>query len=61
MHQQASTSLIQRKLKLGYIRAGRIMDQLEGAGIVGPFEGSVAREVLLPDEYALDEFLDTLS
>jgi tetratricopeptide (TPR) repeat protein len=61
MHQQASTSLIQRKLKLGYIRAGRIMDQLEGARIVGPFEGSVAREVLIPDENALDLLLDILS
>jgi S-DNA-T family DNA segregation ATPase FtsK/SpoIIIE len=61
MHQQGSTSLIQRKLKLGYNRAGRIIDQLEGAGIVGPFEGSKAREVLIPDEYALEQFLDTLS
>src|SRR5690606_26815746 len=52
MHQQGSTSLIQRKLKLGYNRAGRIIDQLEAAGIVGPFEGSKAREVLFPDEYA---------
>lgn len=60
MHQQGSTSLIQRKLKLGYNRAGRIIDQLEGAGIVGPFEGSKAREVLIPDEYALEQFLDTL-
>jgi S-DNA-T family DNA segregation ATPase FtsK/SpoIIIE len=61
MHQQGSTSLIQRKLKLGYNRAGRIIDQLEGAGIVGSFEGSKAREVLIPDEYALEQFLDTLS
>jgi predicted metal-dependent phosphoesterase TrpH len=44
MHQQGSTSLIQRKMKLGYNRAGRIIDQLEAAGIVGPFEGSKARE-----------------
>jgi len=60
MHQQGSTSLIQRKLKLGYNRAGRIIDQLEAAGIVGPFEGSKAREVLYPDEYALEQFLDGL-
>ncbi len=60
MHQQGSTSLIQRKLKLGYNRAGRIIDQLEAAGIVGPFEGSKAREVLYPDEYALEQFLETL-
>jgi S-DNA-T family DNA segregation ATPase FtsK/SpoIIIE len=61
MHQQGSTSLIQRKLKLGYNRAGRIIDQLEGAGIVGPFEGSKAREVLYPDEYSLMQYLDTLN
>ncbi|HEY0669322.1 MAG TPA: DNA translocase FtsK [Sphingobacteriaceae bacterium] len=60
MHQQGSTSLIQRKLKLGYNRAGRIIDQLEAAGVVGPFEGSKAREVLIPDDYALEQFLDTL-
>lgn len=60
MHQQGSTSLIQRKLKLGYNRAGRIIDQLEAAGIVGPFEGSKAREVLYPDEYSLEQFLDSL-
>jgi len=60
MHQQGSTSLIQRKLKLGYNRAGRLIDQLEAAGIVGPFEGSKAREVLLPDEYSLEQFLDNL-
>jgi S-DNA-T family DNA segregation ATPase FtsK/SpoIIIE len=60
MHQQGSTSLIQRKLKLGYNRAGRIIDQLEGAGIVGAFEGSKAREVLIPDEYALEQFLSKL-
>ncbi|MBM3401807.1 MAG: DNA translocase FtsK [Bacteroidetes bacterium] len=60
MHQQGSTSLIQRKLKLGYNRAGRIIDQLEAAQIVGPFEGSKAREVLIPDEYSLEQFLNTL-
>ena len=59
-HQQGSTSLIQRKLKLGYNRAGRLIDQLEHAGIVGPFEGSKAREVLIPDEYSLEQLLNTL-
>jgi S-DNA-T family DNA segregation ATPase FtsK/SpoIIIE len=61
MHQQGSTSLIQRKMKLGYNRAGRIIDQLEAAGVVGPFEGSKAREVLIPDEYALEQFLSNLN
>ncbi|MCB9184120.1 MAG: DNA translocase FtsK 4TM domain-containing protein [Flavobacteriales bacterium] len=51
--QQGSTSLIQRKLKLGYNRAGRIVDQLEAAGILGPFEGSKARRVMIPNEAAL--------
>ena len=55
--QQGSASLIQRKLKLGYNRAGRIIDQLEAAGIVGPFEGSKARQVLVPDILALDQLL----
>ncbi len=55
--QQGSTSLIQRKLKLGYNRAGRIVDQLEAAGILGAFEGSKARKVLVPTEAALDELL----
>lgn len=55
--QQGSASLIQRKLKLGYNRAGRIIDQLEAAGIVGPFEGSKARQVLVPDMMALDQLL----
>lgn len=60
MHQQGSTSLIQRKLKLGYNRAGRLIDQLEAAGIVGPFEGSKAREVLIPDEYSLEQLLNSM-
>jgi S-DNA-T family DNA segregation ATPase FtsK/SpoIIIE len=60
-HQQGSTSLIQRKLSLGYNRAGRIMDQLEAAGVVGPFEGSKARKVLIQDEYALEQLLKSLS
>lgn len=60
MHQQGSTSLIQRKLKLGYNRAGRIIDQLEASGVVGPFEGSKAREVLIHDDYALEQFLSNL-
>ena len=60
-HRQGSTSLIQRKLSLGYNRAGRIMDQLEAAGVVGPFEGSKARQVLIPDEYSLEQFLNELT
>lgn len=56
-HQQGSASLLQRKLKLGYNRAGRIVDQLEAAGIIGPFEGSKAREVLIKDALALEERL----
>ncbi|MFT5569286.1 MAG: S-DNA-T family DNA segregation ATPase FtsK/SpoIIIE, partial [Cyclobacteriaceae bacterium] len=61
LHQQGSTSLIQRKMKLGYNRAGRIIDQLEAAGIVGSFEGSKAREVLIPDEYALEQLLNKIN
>ena len=59
-HQSGSTSLIQRRLKVGYNRAGRLIDQLEAANIVGPFEGSKARAVLIPDEYALEQFLNNL-
>ena len=56
--QQGSASLLQRKLKLGYNRAGRLIDQLEAAGIVGGFEGSKARQVLVPDFIALDQLLE---
>jgi S-DNA-T family DNA segregation ATPase FtsK/SpoIIIE len=59
-HQQGSTSLIQRKLSIGYNRAGRIMDQLEAAGIVGPFEGSKARDVLCSDIMILEQILQRL-
>ncbi len=60
-HQQGSTSLIQRRMKLGYNRAGRLIDQLEAAGIVGPFEGSKAREVLVPDIQTLEKLLQDLN
>ncbi|MFH1319101.1 MAG: DNA translocase FtsK 4TM domain-containing protein [Bacteroidota bacterium] len=56
-HQHGSASLLQRRLKLGYNRAGRIIDQLEAEGVIGPFEGSKARQVLIPDEYSLEQFL----
>ena len=61
MHQQGSASLLQRKLKLGYNRAGRIVDQLEAAGIIGQFEGSKARQVLIPDDYSLEQLLNNLN
>lgn len=57
-HQQGSASLLQRRLKLGYNRAGRLIDQLEAAGILGPFEGSKAREVKIKDPMALEQFLN---
>ena len=60
IHQQGSASLLQRKLKLGYNRAGRLVDQLEAAGIIGPFEGSKARQVLISDEYHLEQHLNAL-
>ena len=55
--QQGSTSAIQRRFSIGYNRAGRIVDQLEAAGIVGPFEGSKARQVLVSDDYSLEKLL----
>ena len=60
-NQQGSTSLIQRKMEIGYNRAGRIIDQLEAAGVVGPFEGSKARKVLIQDFDQLDELLRHLN
>ena len=61
MNQIGSTSMIQRKFSIGYNRAGRIMDQLEAAGIVGPSEGSKARQVLIQDEYSLEQLLNNLN
>jgi S-DNA-T family DNA segregation ATPase FtsK/SpoIIIE len=58
--QMGSTSLIQRRMKLGYNRAGRLMDQLEAAGIVGPSKGSKVREVLYKTEYELDQYLNSI-
>lgn len=60
-HQQGSASLLQRRLKLGYNRAGRIIDQLEAAGIIGQFEGSKARQVLITDEMSLEQFLKEIN
>ena len=57
-YQQGSTSLIQRKFSIGYNRAGRIIDQLESAGIVGPYEGSKARQVMIKDLISLEQFLE---
>ena len=56
-HQSGSASLLQRRLKLGYNRAGRIIDQLEAAGIIGPFSGSKGRDVLVTDEASLAQIL----
>jgi S-DNA-T family DNA segregation ATPase FtsK/SpoIIIE len=58
--QQGSTSNIQRKFSIGYNRAGRLMDQLQVAGIVGPFDGNKGRQVLVADEYALEQILNQL-
>ncbi|SHF74442.1 DNA segregation ATPase FtsK/SpoIIIE, S-DNA-T family [Mariniphaga anaerophila] len=60
-NQMGSTSMIQRKFSIGYNRAGRIMDQLEAAGVVGPSEGSKARQVLLQDEYSLEQLLNSFN
>jgi len=61
LNQMGSTSMIQRKFSIGYNRAGRIMDQLEAAGVVGPSEGSKARQVLIQDEYSLEQLLNSLN
>ena len=60
IQQQGSTSLIQRKFSIGYNRAGRLMDQLEAAGIVGAYEGNKGRQVLITDEYSLEQKLNML-
>jgi S-DNA-T family DNA segregation ATPase FtsK/SpoIIIE len=60
LQQQGSTSLIQRKFAIGYNRAGRLMDQMEAAGIVGSFEGNKGRQVLITDEYALEQKLNMM-
>jgi S-DNA-T family DNA segregation ATPase FtsK/SpoIIIE len=60
-NQIGSTSLLQRRMKLGYNRAGRLMDQLEAAGVVGPNQGSKAREVLIKTEAELMDYLENLS
>lgn len=61
INQMGSTSMIQRKFSIGYNRAGRIMDQLEAAGVVGPSEGSKARQVLIQDEYTLERLLSSMN
>jgi S-DNA-T family DNA segregation ATPase FtsK/SpoIIIE len=60
LHQQGSVSLLQRKLKIGYNRAGRIIDQLYNAGVVGPYQGSTARDVKIDDEEDLEEIFEEL-
>ncbi|MFW6043735.1 MAG: DNA translocase FtsK [Marinilabiliaceae bacterium] len=59
-NQSGSTSLIQRRFSIGYNRAGRVVDQLEKAGVVGPFEGSKARQVLIRDEYELEKLFESI-